>query len=492
MVQIPDNIQPALKLLGKYHFWLLALLMPLVLVPLAFTADATLINQIDQRRTEVSGKLDAVEKLIRAEATGFEQLGHPQKQWAAKIDQMTDSLRQQIYQQWSAFWQQQQDLRVWPRELRGDFIGAVTRLKPGDKLATRFIDRYQNTVRQLVRKLPARLDAAEEMRESDQIGGRGGRQRFVPGPETGMLESELADQHTVTWDSADQSELYASFNWQEPPSTIQILLAQEELWCYETLCDAIAAANAEATGAHNATIATISQLAVGYRAAQSSSSGRGGGRVQRLQSAAGGMMGMDMGMGMDGSMDMGMGMDGAGTPGAPSNPRFSSSGQMTGMGFEDGFPGDEFAGDAEADDDALRNWIYADANGTPLLAEEIESSPDTKLAHLMPFLFRGQVDQRKLDLLLRILATWPVPINVRQVRINPENSLGAETSNGRMMAGGMGENYGMEGTQNGGSYRRYDITVELRGLIALAAPPNREFLGLSDPTTESVDEPAEE
>ncbi|MGA1619700.1 MAG: hypothetical protein ACO37F_14460, partial [Pirellulales bacterium] len=119
MVQIPDNIQPALKLLGKYHFWLLALLMPLVLVPLAFTADATLINQIDQRRTEVSGKLDAVEKLIRAEATGFEQLGHPQKEWAAKIDQMTDRLREQIDQQWSAFWQQQQDLRVWPRELRG-------------------------------------------------------------------------------------------------------------------------------------------------------------------------------------------------------------------------------------------------------------------------------------------------------------------------------------------------------------------------------------
>jgi hypothetical protein len=490
MVQVPNNIQPALKLLSKYHFWLLALLMPLVLVPLAFTADATLINQIDLRRTEVSGKLDAVAKLARAEATGFEQLGHPQKQWAAKIDQMTDGLRQQIYQQWSAFWQQQQDLRVWPPELRGDFIGAVTRLKPGDKLATRFIDRYQNTVRQLVRKLPARLDAAEEMRESDAFGGRDGGQRFVQGPETGMLGGELADQHTVIWDPTDQTELYASFNWQEPPSTAQILLAQEELWCYETLCDAIAAANAEATGAHNATIASISQLAVGYRAAQSSSSGRGGGRVQRLQSAVGGMMGM----GMEGSMDMGMdmGMDGAETLGAPSNPRFSSGGQMTGMGFEDGFPGDEFGGDAEADDDALRNWIYTDANGTPLLAEEIEASPDTKFAHLMPFVVRGQVDQRKLDLLLRTLATWPVPMNVREVRINPENSLGSGTSNRRMMAGGMGENYGMEGTQTGGSYRGYDVTVELRGLIALAAPPNREFLGLSDPTTESVDQPAEE
>ena len=491
MVAIPDNIQPALKLLGKYHFWLLALLMPLILVPLAFTADATLIHEIEQRRTEVSGKLAAVEKLTGAEATGFEQLGHPQQEWASKIDQMTDRLREQIFQQWDAFWKQQQDLRVWPRELRGDFIKAVTRLKPGDKLATRFIDRYQNTVRQLVRKLPARLDAAEEMQESAEFGGGGGRQRFAPSMEPGMLGGELVDEHTVTWDPTDQSELYASFNWQEPPSTTQILLAQEELWCYETLCDAIAAANAEATGPHNATISSISQLAVGYRAAKSSSSGRG--RVQRLQSAAGGM-GMDMGMGMDGSMDMGMGMgmDGAETLGAPSNPRFASSGQMTGMAFEDGFPGDDFGGDAEADDDALRNWIYADANGTPLLAEEIEASPDTKFAHLMPFVVQGQVDQRKLDLFLRTLATWSVPINVRQVRINPEKSLAAGTSNPRMMGGGMGENFGMGNIQNGGSYRRYDITVELRGLIALAAPPNREFLGLSDPTTEPIDSPVEE
>ena len=297
MVAIPDNIQPALKLLGKYHFWLLALLMPLVLVPLAFTADATLIHEIEQRQTEVSGKLAAVEKLTRAEATGFEQLGHPQQEWASRIDQMTDRLRKQIYQQWNAFWQQQQDLRVWPQELRGDFIKAVTRLKPGDKLATRFIDRYQNTVRQLVRKLPARIDAAEEMQESAEFGGGGDRQRFAPSMEPGMLGGELVDEHTMTWDPTDQSELYASFNWQEPPSTTQILLAQEELWCYETLCDAIAAANAEATGPHNATISSISQLAVGYRAAQSSSSGRGGGRVQRLQAAAGDM-GMDMGMGM--------------------------------------------------------------------------------------------------------------------------------------------------------------------------------------------------
>jgi len=486
MVEIPDTIKPHLKLLGKYHFWLLALLMPLVLVPLAFTADATLISQIEKRQTEVSGKLQAIEQLARSEAAGYEQLGHPQNEWAEQLDRTTKLLRRQIYEQWTAFWQQQQNLRVWPRELRSDFIQAVSRLKPGDTLSVRFLERYQNTVRQLVRKLPARLDAAEQMEESNEPGRRGGGQRFSAVPEPGMVDGELTDQHTVTWDPADQSELYASFNWQKPPSTTQILLAQEELWVYEILCDAIAAANAEATGPHNATIADISQLAVGYRAAQGSPSGRGGGRVQRLESATGGM-GMEMGMGMGMEMGMGMGMGDGENTGPPPNPRFSSSGQSMGMMPSDDFAADDLGDSDGMEDDTLRNWIYVDATGRPLTAEELAGSPDTKLAHLVPFALRGKVDQRKLDLLLRTLATWPVPIDVRQVRINPENGLDSGgPRNRRMMRDAL------PGNQNSDSFRRYDITVELRGMIALANRPDEDFLGLSDQTAEAVDLPAEE
>lgn len=486
MVEIPDNIKPYLKLLSKYHFWLLALLMPLVLVPLAFTADATLIHQIDKRQTEVEGKLKAVEQLSQANASGFEDLGHPQQQWATQLDRTTEQLREQVYEQWNAFWEQQQELRVWPPELRGDFIRAVTRLKPDEKLTARFVERYQNTVRQLVKKLPARIDADEQMQESNEAGRRGGGQRFAAGPELGGVDSDLTDQHMVSWDAADQSELYASFNWQNPPSTTQILLAQEELRVYETLCDALAAANATATGPHNATIAGISRLAVGYRAAQGSPSGRGSGRVQRLAAAAGGMgmdMGMDMGMGMD--PGMGMGFEDGGNAGPPPNPRFSGSGQMMGMPMDE-FSTDGFGEDDSAEDDSLRNWIYVDATGRPLTAEEIEESPDTKMAHLMPFVIRGTVDQRKLDLLLRTLAAWPVPINVRQVRINPDNIAEPGGPGRRMMRDTM------LGEQNNDSFRRYDITVELRGMIALANPPDKEFLGLSDQTTAAVDLSAEE
>lgn len=500
MIELPESIQPVVKVLVKYHFWLLAVLMPLVLVPLAFTADATLISQIDKQRQEVESKLDSVERLARAEAAGFEQLGHPQTGWAEQIDRVNEKLRKQVEEEWESFWQEQQTLRKWPDELRQDFKDRIKRLKPGDSLPPRFVERYQNTIRQVVRKLPAKLDAAEEMRAGAGGDAGGFGRRFNRGPDPNQFgvdgTSEPAIQYTVNWNPADQAALYSGFDWQKPPSTTQILLAQEELWAYETLCDAIAAANAGATGSHNATISTIDQLAVGYRAAQTSAANNG--KVQRLGAAAGMGMDMGMGMGMDSGMGMGMdsGMDGAAAGPLP-NPRFSAGNQPMGMGMgmgmDEGFPGDGFDSSDQSGDETLRNWIYVDATGRPLAAEEIENSPDTKLAHLVPFVVRGRVDQRKLDLLLRTLATWAVPIDVSQVRLNPE-AAGSGSGNFGMGRTGMGERMAggsMMGVSAPDSVRRYDLTVELRGSIALANPPNPEFLGLAESSIES-DGPAEE
>lgn len=140
-------------------------------------------------------------------------------------------------------------------------------------------------------------------------------------------------------------------------------------------------------------------------------------------------------------------------------------GEMLGGGFAD---------EADSADSLLRNWIYVDADGRPLTAEELEISPDTKLAHLVPFVVRGQVDQRKFDRLLRTLATWPVPIDVRQVRINPGATGGGAEINRPMMP-----QPGRDGSGDGG-VRRYDFTVELRGMIALANPPDPAILGIDE------------
>ena len=74
MVEIPDDIRGYLKQLQKYHFWLLALLMPLILVPLAFTADAQLLREIDTRSSAVKAKVESINSVPRKTAEGLERI----------------------------------------------------------------------------------------------------------------------------------------------------------------------------------------------------------------------------------------------------------------------------------------------------------------------------------------------------------------------------------------------------------------------------------
>ena len=289
----------------------------------------------------------------------------------------------------------------------------------------------------------------------------GGFERGEFGMSPDMDSTDEDADHRVVWDSTDQNELFQAFYWTSTPSTKQIILAQEELWAYEILCDVVAKANNESTGSHNATIPYVSQLAVGYRAAEEDPGGRGGGRIKINSVGVDDFMDMDMGMGMDGEM-----------MGKPANPRFAGVG---GYGMEeemyDEFTGMPIESASEDNDEALLNWIYVDSEGVPLESALVAESPDTKFVHYIPFCLKGRVDQRKLDLLLRSFATMSVPIDVRQVRVNPgsTDSMYGED----MMMGGMEPD-----SMSTDGVRRYDFNVELRGSIAIAQKPSRTALGL--------------
>ncbi len=205
---------------------------------------------------------------------------------------------------------------------------------------------------------------------------------------------------------------------------------------------------------------------------------------------AGGSMGMS-------SMGMGMGMGGGG------------------MGMMGGGSGGSSV-DSEEFDESLYNWIYVDFDGTPLTKSEIDSSPSTRMLRLMPFRLRIRIGEQKLDGFLVELATQaPVPIDVRQVRINPTGGLGggglgagmgsmglggssSRSSRGGSMGGtmspgmgpsgmgslgiggmgGEGMGYGEGGGLDGG--RPSDLDVEIRGTIAIVVQPDPEIVGLAE------------
>jgi hypothetical protein len=85
------------------------------------------------------------------------------------------------------------------------------------------------------------------------------------GPADGVPQ---VSPYVATWSSENQQRIFASFNWDKKPSTAKVLLAQEELWVYDALCDVVARINKPATGPHNAAISKIDELYVGYPAAE--------------------------------------------------------------------------------------------------------------------------------------------------------------------------------------------------------------------------------
>jgi hypothetical protein len=484
MVQIPDNVRPYLDAVLKHHFWILLAIVPLIVLPMVFLARGKLAAEIDSARSQIESRLSAVRSV-----TGIQP--HPNDAWSSEIDNATKRVKGQTLTEWRKVWDSQQPLRVWPASLGPDFVQKATTLKPAAKLPRPMLERYQNSVRAIVRTLPARMGADELMVE-----GAAGGPGQPAGPPPGMIDPGMMrgrpgmpekPMALVQWNPADQQRLYASFNWDRPPSTTQVVLAQEELWVYGVLADAIARVNKTAAGAYNAPIPLVEQLAVGYPAAEDKPGAAGGGRIV-VPVAAGQANPMgEFAPPSDPAM-----MEG-GAVGRPPHPRFGSGGMGGPMGAPGGAPGGEAPPEASPDD-LLRSWIYVDFSGKPLMAAELATSPDAQLVHLVPFVMRAIVDERKLDTLLVDLATAPVPIDVRQVRIN----VGAGGPGGGMPSMGPMGGFGPGGGEFGGQpaaaagSRPQDVTGALRGTVALAKQPDPLALGLEAAPDEEAEEAAPE
>jgi hypothetical protein len=271
--------------------------------------------------------------------------------------------------------------------------------------------------------------------------------------------------YVATWNSENQQRIFKSFNWDKKPSTAKVLLAQEELWVYGLLCDAVARINKPATGPHNAAIASIDELYVGYPAAEDNPGGSGGGRIARVVAkTAADAMGMP-------PPDM-MASGAPGSPmGRPPNPRFADIQRSGAGGPPMPMSGEEGGMTAVDPDEQLRNWVYVDFAGKPLSATDLAAAVDSQMVHLMPFVLRVVIDQRQIDALLVALANAAIPIDVRQVRINAPVSGPAGASS---MAGTMDGGVGVPT----GAGRFYDVNLELRGSVGLATPPDEKTVGL--------------
>lgn len=498
MPLLPDSLRQQLAPVIKHHFWILAVLVPLVLVPAVFMAAGQFKTTIDREKATIDSHVSALNAL-RGEPD------HPNDAWVRTINGRADAVRKEILGEWRGMWDAQAPLRVWPESLGPDFLASVMAVDSGKRpdLQFRDLQRYQNTVPDLVRQLPARMGCTELMGSADGEGGPEGMRRdgrFLPGGDLGGEEdsAEASQQLApLEWRAEDQKRLFVSFAWERAPTTVQVLLAQEELWVYGLFCDTISRMNKGAKGAYDASITLVEELAVGYPAAEEKPGGRGTGRIIGLREQAAGPA-VDDGLPPEPTMEAGR--EGMMSPeGKPAHPRFSDTGAAPeGMGGRGGFAGPgpvmpaadaaaaEGTGEAGSEaptispDDMFKQWIYVDFSGKPLTSQELATVPDAQLVHLMPFVLRVIIDQRQVDRLLADLAASPIPIDVRQVRVNPRGQLGGEGVFGRGAGGLTQPGGGEEGGLNAPGDRRrrpFDVTLELRGTVGLATPPNPAVLG---------------
>jgi len=467
VVQLPDSLRQQLAPVVKYHFWILAALVPLLLLPALFLANGERRAAIARGKSAIDGHVSAL-NAVRNEPD------HPNAAWTEAIDRQTQTVKEELLAEWTALWESQRPLRVWPERLGPDFLAAIEALQTGGRRDLQFRDlqRYQNTVPDIVRGLPARMGCEETMTETEGQFGPG-RPQPGAGPDGGEDPEASLSLVALEWKSEDQKRLFGSFVWSRPPSTVQVLLAQEELWVYGLFCDAIKQVNAGSTALFDSRITTVEELAVGYPAAEEKPGGQGTGRVfagrPSLGRGAGG--GFDEGLPASDS-DFGSGGGAPRLEERPPHPRFSGTpGEVEDRGDAGGSPGG-------SPDDPFKQWIYVDFAGRPLTARDIATKPEARFVHLMPFVLRLVMDQRQVDRLLVELASCPVPIDVRQVRINPTNQGSGPSvfeAGGGADSAGMAVGSGLQDRRQ----RPFDVTVELRGTVGLATPPDPAALGPS-------------
>jgi hypothetical protein len=446
MSQLPESIRPAVAMLQKHHFWLLALLVPAVLLPTLLVARGGLIAGIGKERATIKGKLQSLSGVQNNNP-------HPNEGWSAEIDAEATRIRKETLAEWERFWKSQESLRVWPPELGADFLEKVAALQPDGRLARDLLQRYQNAIPEIVRKLPGRMGADSEMGD-DNPPAAGDPRADRPRP--------ARSRALVTWSGGDQKQLLQSFVWEKLPvdqraATSQVTLAQEELWVYGLFCDVIARANQGASGVFDAAIVHVDRLAVGYPAADEQPGGLGGSRILMPTQAAD------------------TALPGSPEPrgSKPPHPRFGGNAATPVAGpaapqESAGAPPDSF----------LRESIYVDFSGKPLSAQELAESPAARMVHLMPFVIAVTIDERRLDALLLDLARQPIPIDVREVRINAQS--------GQPTTGDPAQPAGPKSAGPKAEGRNHDVQIELRGTVGLATPPSTEALGLGPPRPDAA------
>lgn len=291
------------------------------------------------------------------------------------------------------------------------------------------------------------------------VGGSGGGMGGVGGANGGMGGATVAND--PTWAIAkypglppykERRRIVGNVDWPNPeifnlptweatahPTSIEVWYAQETLWVYEALIRVVAETNKEyVDDIANAPVKSVEQMLIGQEAAI---------QWTTLTQTIGDLTGMAA------QSAMGSAMGSMGSSSMMSSPSAGSGS----MGMDGGVM---LTGSAEMQ--ALTKIVYGrylDGENKPLLASD---APPFAEFNKMPVCLKVVINQTKIPELLTQCANCSMPIDVKHVRISPDNNvpfsmpiplenMGGDAAGGGMMGGMgmMGGGMGMMGGSGG-------------------------------------------
>jgi hypothetical protein len=416
-----DQVRAIAKVIWEQRFWVLSVIGLIVAVVCWNMAAGKLDAEFGTRASAIGNQFKAMNDLTTKQVHANTDINTENQKQVAEQTEIVNAVWQQLYDR------QKEAVLKWPKELGPEFIEGMANKKFRDPIDINLRSIYQNYISNRFDGLLEIVDAKKMLEGSMGGGGRGGYGE-MDGGRGGMMDGGVdpglvEEDYLVQW--LDQDKLRSRLGFvTSKPSALQIWVTQEDLWVYEALLKVIANTNKArgATRPDNTAIHTIFALEVGSSAALGPGASKG--QVYLPSGAGGAGMG---GMGGYESDAGGRGMEGS----APMNYEMDGGGRgMEGMGGMEG-------GDPAAADAALLTSRYLDEAGAPLPGEGDLGKEYRQLPIRMDLF----MDQRWLPHLLIECANSPLPIEVKQVRINPDKStmgFGTNTGSSQTMGQGAG------------------------------------------------------
>ena len=457
----------------KHGFWIGSATILLGSFVVWFLSTSSLKEELDQRTSKINGDVNKVRQVRGEVPTAPNPISH------AEMERLIEARTDEVVDAWTRMYDRQRKILTWPRkELRDDFVAEFENKIPieeyidfptleQDEVDPSIRTRYQFYIDQILPGL-AEIAGAKWTADFDNSGLNKFSELSATGvnarPEidvTGLDE----DVPLVHWSTGSQSAVLSDlFPWRgSRPTTLEVYYSQENIWILKQLLQVVADVNGDAELPFQAKIREIRQLAIG------SSADFTAGEIMKpgeLPSATGGGSDYDE------------------------------------FGDDDDYEEEEDYGDeeygsyvvsADPGDNRYVNLQLEPITGVQLrtaLQGKTPEDANIAVAKRVPVMMAFQMDQRAVPDLIAACGSAELMVEVRQVRILPDDGAGFD-------GGGSSSSYGEDEEESydddeegGGGFMPiavktepakefpFDMSVEVYGLIYIYNPPQAEKLGV--------------